>query len=131
MAQTKQIAAGQVLFNEGDPAKSMYLIKSGEVSVRKRKGSTFVEITRLRQGEILGEISFFDRQPRSATAMALSPTEVTEMAFDSLDATYSKIPDYLKTIMASIADRIRKTDDAIRRLSKESVESQSSDEYPG
>jgi CRP/FNR family cyclic AMP-dependent transcriptional regulator len=128
MAQIKQIAAGQVLFNEGDPAKCMYLIKSGEVSIRKRKGSTFVEITRLRDGEIIGEISFFDRQPRSATAMALTPAVVTEMPFDSLDAIYAKIPDYLKTIMASIADRIRKTDDAIRRLSKETVENQSSDE---
>lgn len=121
MSQTKTLKAGQYLFNEGENAGAMYFVKKGCLSVRKKKGTGYVEISRVKEGEIVGEMSFFDRQPRSASAMALVPTELTEMNFEALDAIYAKVPDYLKTMMASIADRIRKNDDTIRRLTKDTV----------
>ncbi len=112
---------GQYLFRESDPSKSMFIIKKGTVAIRKRKGTAHVEIARIYSNEVLGEISFFDRLPRSASAIALTEVQVLEIQFDSLDKIYEGVPDYMKTIIASVADRLRKANDMIRRLQKNVV----------
>lgn len=133
-AVEKYFRPGQYLFKEGEPSHSMYLIKRGTVAIRKMKGSAYVEIARLYSNEVLGELSFFDRQPRSAAAIALTEVTVLEIKFDALDKIYGGVPDYLKTIMASVADRLRKANDMIRRLQKTVVkeveETQSLDDGP-
>lgn len=121
--QTKAFAPGQYLFHEGEPSHCMYLIQKGTVAVRKHKAAAYVEIARLYSNEVLGELSFFDRMPRSATAIALTDVEVIEVRFDALDKVYASVPDYMKTIMASVAERLRRANDTIRRLQKNVVAS--------
>ena len=99
----------------------MYLVKKGTVAIRKMKGPAYVEIARIYSNEVLGELSFFDRLPRSASAVALTEVEGLEITFDALDKIYFNVPDYLKTIMAAVADRLRKANDTIRRLQKNVV----------
>lgn len=113
----------------------MFLVKKGTVGIRKMKGPAHVEIARIYSNEVLGELSFFDRMPRSASAVALTEVEVLEIRFDSLDKIYTGVPDYMKTIIASVADRLRKANDTIRRLQRNVVnedgsEEQISDEEP-
>ena len=99
----------------------MYLIKKGTVGVRKRKGPAWVEIGRVYSSEVLGELSFLDRQPRSASAIALTEVEALEIKFDALDKIWGNVPDYMKTIIASVADRLRKANDTIKRLQKDVI----------
>ncbi|MCC7443053.1 MAG: cyclic nucleotide-binding domain-containing protein [Bdellovibrionales bacterium] len=113
--------AGQHLFREGESSQAMYLIKKGSVSIRKMKGSAFVEIAKVYGNEVIGELSFFDRMPRSAAAVALSEVEALEIDFRSLETVWAKVPDYWKTIMKAVAERLRKADDTIRRLQKNVV----------
>lgn len=120
-ASERYFRPGQVLFKEGDPSSSMFLLKKGSVAIRKRKGEAFIELARVYSNEVIGELSFFDRQPRSATAVALTEVECLELDFDSLDEVYVKVPEYLKTIMRAVAERLRKANDTIRRLQKQVV----------
>jgi CRP-like cAMP-binding protein len=113
--------SGQFLFKEGEPSRSMFLIKRGTIAIRKMKGSAYVEIARVYANEVLGELSFFDRLPRSASAVAMTEVEVLEIRFDALDKIYGGVPDYMKSIMASVADRLRKANETIRRLQKNTV----------
>jgi len=117
----KTYKAGQTLFNEGDPSQSIFIIKKGAVSIRKKKGSSFVEVSKLLSNEVIGELSFFDRLPRSASAVAIIDVEVLEIPFESMEKIYSGIPPYMKTIAASIAERLRKANETIRTLQKEHV----------
>src|SRR5262245_57091347 len=111
--------AGQTLFNDGDPSRSIFIIRKGAVSIRKKRGQSHVEVSRAVSGETIGELSFFDRRPRSATAVALIEVEVIEITFEALEKVYQSIPDYMKTIMASMAERLRKANELIIRLQKE------------
>jgi CRP-like cAMP-binding protein len=117
---------GQHVFKEGEPSKAMYLVQKGTLSVRKMKGSVHVEIARIYSNEVLGELSFFDRMPRSASALALTEVELLEIRFDSLDPVYDKVPAYLKTIVAAVAERLRRANDTIRRLQKNVIRSDGS-----
>jgi len=116
---SKTLRQGQNLFQEGEPSRSIFIIKKGAISIRKMKGSNFVEVAKVSTNEVIGELSFFDRLPRSATATALNEVEVTEIPFEALEKIYSTVPDYLKTIVAALADRLRKANEMIRMLQKE------------
>jgi CRP/FNR family cyclic AMP-dependent transcriptional regulator len=114
--EKKSYKPGQVLFNDGDAANSLFIVEKGAVSIRKKKGNATVEVGKVLTGEIIGELSFFDRQPRSATTVAITDVVVIEITFASMEKIYATIPDYMKTIMASLATRLRKANDTIRQL---------------
>ena len=123
MASTpKFIKKGEYLFQESDLPRAIYLIKKGQISVRKAKGTGEIELAALKQGEVIGELSFFDRKPRSASAVALVDSELLEIDFDSLDKIYAQVPDYLQSIIAGVVHRLRKANETIKRLQKEQAE---------
>ncbi len=126
-ATSRNYRQGDVLFREGDASTGMFLIKRGTVEIRKAKGSGHVVIARVYANEVIGELSFFDRQPRSATAVASSAVEAVEIPFAALEAMYKQVPDYLKAILGAVAERLRKSNETIRRLQKQM---DSSDEKP-
>ncbi len=117
--QERFFRPGEFLFHEGEPSQSMFLIKKGSVAIRKRSGGGFIELARLFSSEILGELSFFDRNPRSASAVALTEVEAVEISFENLDRIFAGVPDYFKTIIAAMAERLRKANETIRRLEKD------------
>lgn len=129
-AQTHHFRPGDFLFREGEPSKSMYVIQKGSISIRKKKGGGSVEVARVYSNEVIGELSFFDRLPRSAAAVALTEVEVLEISFESLDAIYSKIPSYFQTIMTCVAERLRKATARIQKLQKNIIEDDVLDETP-
>ncbi|MDR3607304.1 MAG: cyclic nucleotide-binding domain-containing protein [Oligoflexia bacterium] len=110
---------GEILFKENEHPQAMYLIKKGAVSIRKAKKRGQIEIARIFSNEVIGELSFFDKRPRSATAVALTDIEALEIRFDCLEKVYAGIPDYFKTIISSVAERLRRADNQIRKLQTE------------
>jgi hypothetical protein len=66
----REIAAGVNLIEEGVPTDSVFLVIDGQFSVRTAALETR-EIARLMSGEMLGEMSFVDSAPPSATVRAL------------------------------------------------------------
>jgi CRP/FNR family transcriptional regulator, cyclic AMP receptor protein len=111
----------QSLFREGEASRCLFIIKRGTVAIRKMKGSAQVEIARVYSNEVLGEVSFFDRLPRSASAIAVTEVEALVITFDALDKVYAQVPEYLRTIITSLTDRLRKANETIRRLQKNVV----------
>lgn len=120
--KTRSFKPGENLFHEGQPSQSLFVIKKGTVVIRKRRGSGFIDLAKVFENEVLGEVSFFDRNPRSASAIALTEVEVIEIPFDGLEKVYSTLPDYLRTIISSLAERLRRANDRIRKFEEASPE---------
>ena len=59
-------AAGQVIFEKGQPGDVMYVVREGQVSIVLNG----TEIDSAGPGGIIGEMALIDDQPRSATAIA-------------------------------------------------------------
>src|SRR5438477_8747515 len=67
------LRAGQVLFTEGDPPNSMYVVRSG--TLRIRSGGVIYED--VGAGGIVGEMALVEHYPaRSATVYALTDSEL-------------------------------------------------------
>jgi uncharacterized small protein (DUF1192 family) len=65
-------------------------------------------------------MGFFDSKERSATAKAVSDIEVIEISFEKLKPVYKQYPDYFKTIISSIVERLRTANNRIKFLEQES-----------
>jgi CRP-like cAMP-binding protein len=69
----RKLRKGQVLFREGDPGEEMFLVRDGTILVSKAvTGKVEQVLARFGSGDFFGEMSLFDRSPRSATIQAES-----------------------------------------------------------
>jgi hypothetical protein len=69
--------AGEEIFKEGDPGDEAYMISSGEVEISIDTDDGPFVLATLGRGEIFGEITLVDDQPRMATATALANTSLS------------------------------------------------------
>jgi len=65
---------GEVLFKEGEQGDEAYLILDGTIEVSREYGGASHPLAIVSKGEILGEMSLIDNQPRMATATAMVDT---------------------------------------------------------
>jgi CRP-like cAMP-binding protein len=102
---------GQVIVNEGDPGDSMFLIKSGEVAVRTVhpvSGET-VELAKLKGGDFFGEVSLIKNKPRTASVVALTPSEVMELSRASFQRIAGSYPHLGSALEQTIEQRVENT----------------------
>jgi CRP/FNR family transcriptional regulator, cyclic AMP receptor protein len=94
-----QIRHGQALFVEGDRAERVFLLQRGWVIVScVGAGGREVVLGVSGPGDVIGELSAFDEQPRSATAVAaddveavVAPAGALTRALDNLGAAHELI----------------------------------------
>lgn len=104
----------QIIFKEGDPASELYVIAAGRVGIVKNVNPGKESIVALMErGDLLGEMSLFDSQGRSATAKALERTELFRISFNAMRAVLQHRPQLLWGMVELIAKRLRNTDDAL------------------
>jgi len=62
---------GDVIADIGEVGEALFLVIKGEASLHYREGAQETEVGRMKEGELVGEMSFFDRSPRSVGAHAV------------------------------------------------------------
>jgi CRP/FNR family cyclic AMP-dependent transcriptional regulator len=111
-----------ILFLADEKDKDLYIIQSGEVMVFVQKGSEIIPIAYLGKGEYIGELSFFDDEPRSASIMCMESTQLKKICASDLNEHF---PKWLKTIGLQLTRKIREGDELIRSkgIRKKNLES--------
>jgi GAF domain-containing protein len=110
---------GNIIFREGDAGDIMYVIQSGRVKINRKTDSGEVTIATLQDGEIFGEMALFDRQPRSATAVASGDARVLSVDKKKLFATINRDPTLVFKILESMSRRIRTLDREFAKLKQD------------
>ncbi|EQC45364.1 Crp/Fnr family transcriptional regulator [Bacteriovorax sp. Seq25_V] len=118
-----QYKPGDTIFNQNDPADCLYIIQKGQIRLFIPKGKGFVDLAILRSGEVIGEMAYFDDKAsrRSCSAQAIVSTEVIRISFKAFDKTMQGLNPWFKTIINTLADRLRKTNDKVKELESNSV----------
>jgi CRP/FNR family cyclic AMP-dependent transcriptional regulator len=96
-----------ILIREGQVQRSIYWILSGQVHVARKTGNAYTVIATLGEGEIIGEMSFFDKSVRSATVIAKGGVHVLEFSRENFADIYAASPMWSRRLLASLARRIR------------------------
>ncbi len=118
-----QIKKNDLLFDEGAASDAMYVVKSGSVSIVKKKGNSEIELAKIMPGQLFGEMAFFDDKPRSAGARASKDgTVVIALPFKSLHAQFKQFPEWLKAMVKTVNDNLRSANRRIKELERTSSE---------
>jgi CRP/FNR family transcriptional regulator, cyclic AMP receptor protein len=77
---TRQVGEGETLIQQGVPVDAVFIVLEGRLSVLLGAAAREREIARLNAGEIVGEMSFLDSRPPSATVRGLEESTVYAIA---------------------------------------------------
>lgn len=111
----EKLDADQILFQTGEPGDALYIVRSGEIElyIKDTAGQKIV-LNVVRPSEMFGELSLLDSGPRSATATALTDTELLVLDRDDLLLLFQKKPDAALHMLAAMSSMTRKADQLLR-----------------
>lgn len=72
----KSYAAGETIFEEGEPGRALYIVEKGAVEAFRRTPEGEVLLARFEPPAAFGELALIDDLPRSATARAAGDSEL-------------------------------------------------------
>lgn len=101
------VPVGEQLLREGDPARSMFVVREGELEIFKiDKGGTEHQLAVLCQGDCLGEMSLIDIQPRSASARARTAATLYVLELTQIANLYARDVEAYALLVLNIAREI-------------------------
>lgn len=112
---TREIKKGDILVEEGSKSNEMYWVISGSFEASKKNSETdqVHVIGKIATGELIGEMSFLDSQPRSATVKALTDSEVLVIPHKKFVNALDDQPRWMQTLMKTLSLRLRSSNDII------------------
>jgi CRP-like cAMP-binding protein len=102
-----ELADGQVMMREGDPATEMYIVVSGKARV-DRGGRT---ITESGPGAVFGEMSIIGEGRRTATVTAVGPMRAFVVAHREFHSLMDSYPAFRMRILEGLAAKVRRLDE--------------------
>ena len=110
-----KVAKGHTLFQAGDPGDSLFIVVTGEIElfIKDTVGQKIV-LHAAQPGDMFGELAMLDSGPRTATALALTDSEVLVLDRDDLTLLFQRKPETALHMLASLTGLTRKADALLR-----------------
>lgn len=107
--KTRRLSEGEVIFQEGDPGDSLYLVGEGSIKISKNgRGGNQETLGFIEPGNFFGEMALFDKQPRSAKATAASTALVATVDEHTFQRILALAPSRLHmNFLRSVSERLR------------------------
>lgn len=118
LTSTKRLDEGQVLFRKGDPGRQLFGVVEGRLKTFSAGADGKEVVFGLSDpGDVTGEIALLDSQPRSATVVALQPTELLTLDRRDLLPFLERHPKVAIRLAEILAERLRR----LSELTEDSV----------
>lgn len=114
MANKKTLDKDEILLREGDTSNAMYWLQSGQLVVTKRRGVEEIVLGHILAGELVGEMSFLDGEPRSASVKAVAESELVEIPREVFEKTFHGQPAWFQGLVKTLTERLRKANARVR-----------------
>jgi CRP-like cAMP-binding protein len=103
--RARDVERDDVIIRDGDQTDGLYVVLSGEVEVSKDG----ILLTRLKEGELFGEISLLQKTPATATVTAARHTTLLRLPRTDFDTLISSHPQVLVLISELSDERLLRT----------------------
>jgi CRP/FNR family cyclic AMP-dependent transcriptional regulator len=115
MMNSRDFKKGETVFHYGDPGGEIFIIRTGHVElfVENTDGEKIV-LSENEQGDVIGELSFLDGGPRTATAVASEDTQMLVLDRIRLLDFIDKHPHAAMDVLTVIGRRLRASDELLR-----------------
>jgi signal transduction histidine kinase len=107
--KTIRLREGEVIFREGDPGDSLYLVGEGSIKISKSgRGGAQETLGFIQPGNFFGEMALFDGQPRSASATAASSSLLASVDERTFQQILELAPSRLHmNFLRAVSERLR------------------------
>ena len=111
------VTKGTVIIYQEDNSLDLFIILSGKINVSLlHEDGREVTLDILTQGDFFGELSLFDKNPRSATVTAISDSKILILPRVFFIKLMMENPDMIFKFLQVMAARLRKADEKIDTL---------------
>lgn len=108
---------GTLICREGTPGLYMYIVVQGKVGIYiDTLLDERIKVEEVQDGGFFGEMSFFDKLPRSATCIAIEDTVCIAISRKNLQNFIIKCPELTEKLMLSISARLRDMNDQLYKV---------------
>jgi uridine kinase len=115
----KEVATGAHVIEEGGDGRELYVLLAGVARI-VRGG---LDVGRVTEGEIFGELALVANKPRAASIVAATPLELACLDRQGYDALCAELPELsralLEALVATLGDRLTHVTDAAVQLFRE------------
>lgn len=113
----QSIKRGNTLFHEGDAGDRLYVVTEGKIKLSHASGDGRESVLMvLGPGDMFGELSLFDPGPRTATAVAVTDSQVLGLGNTDLNPWLVGRPEVAQKLLQALAHRLRRTNETMSDL---------------
>lgn len=109
MTEIIKLKPSEILVQEGDHNTDLFIVHKGRLEIVQNRGTYEIHLDEIGEGEIIGEISAIDHQPRSATIRSLGDSEVLKYSTAEIKNLLNAQPALIRDLLETLVDRLRKT----------------------
>jgi CRP-like cAMP-binding protein len=114
LATVRTYKADAVIVKQDDTAVALYCVLSGKVRVeRQGSGAETVTLAEMGPGAFFGEMALFDEFPRSASVVAVAPTECALISKWDFDKELKAHPEISRALLRVLCRRVRELDERL------------------
>lgn len=113
----RRFKRGETIFHQGDPGDALHIVSSGAVKIvlPSVDGEEAI-IATLRSGDFFGELALLDGAPRSATAVAVEPSETWTLSRALLLSLLERDAALRESLLAGLARELRRITGHVEEL---------------
>jgi|GEM_PF-3347172 signal transduction histidine kinase len=112
--QTRLMPGGEALYREGEPSESIFVVRSGLVTIQHGSEAGTLELESRGPGDVVGEAALIDVSPRYATAMCKTDTRIFELSRKQFFGVMAAYPQVAQHVLGVLSAKVR--DAEVRRL---------------
>jgi CRP-like cAMP-binding protein len=102
----KAYQPGDVVFQEGDPGRALFVVVEGEVEITRASPQGPYVLNALGPGDAFGELALIDDFPRSATARIATPARLLILYKSDFDALMEGNARIAVAVMRNLSRRL-------------------------
>ncbi len=107
---------GDFIFFEGDIDFHFYIVESGQVAIfTKSKTGNRIDIATVEEGESFGEFALLEKQPRSASAQAITECTVIKVSERGYEQLVNDLPGWASSMLKSFSQRLKNMNDKLKQ----------------
>jgi hypothetical protein len=106
IASERLVEEGTVISSEGDPAREVYVIREGEVSILQSRNGAEEELMVFGVGACIGEVAALGKVTRSASIVARGPARLIVLEEDQLERLLEAHPEVSRALLTLLARRM-------------------------
>ncbi len=119
ISKPKYFDKDEYICYEGQLGKEMYVVLRGSIGVFITGVlGNLTKVATIGEGQFFGEMAIFDKQPRSASCIALEDTVCIAIDKNNLQRFLETCPDMAEVIMSGMSNRIRKLNEELYKRSQ-------------